>query len=95
MAETKPKIEGTDDSVISIKVKDQHGGEVVFKVKKTTKFQKIMDAFCQKKAWDAGAVRFVFDGERILSDQTPDDIGMEDGDVRVTYIFKYPVSQLT
>lgn len=81
MSETKPKVEGGDDNVISIKVKDQSGGEVVFKVKKHTKFTKIQEAFCSKKAWDPAQVRFVFDGERLMGDQTPEEVGMESGDV--------------
>ena len=80
--ETKPKVEGgASEAVISLKVKDSNGGEVVFKVKRTTKFEKIMQAFCQKKAWDISQVRFVFDGQRVQKTQTPADLDMEDGDV--------------
>jgi small ubiquitin-related modifier len=80
--ETKPKVEaGAEDGIISVRVKDQTGGEVVFKVKKTTKFSRILDAFCQKKAWDATQVRFVFDGQRLNRDATPEELDMESGDV--------------
>lgn len=54
--------------------------QVVFKVKKTTKFEKILNAFCQKKAVDISQVRFVFDGTRINPSMTPEDMDMEDGD---------------
>ena len=81
MEETKPKVEGGSDAVISVKVKDQSGGEVVFKIKPTTKFGRVLDAYCQKKAWDSGQVRFVFDGSRVRPEQTPEEIGLEDGDV--------------
>ncbi|KAG7669309.1 hypothetical protein Ndes2526B_g05613 [Nannochloris sp. 'desiccata'] len=80
MEETKPKLEGGSDAVISLKVKDQAGGEVVFKIKATTKFGRVLDAYCQKKAWDVAQVRFVFDGERVKPEQTPQEIGLEDGD---------------
>ena len=53
---------------------------MVFKVKKTTKFEKILNAFCQKKAVDISQVRFVFDGTRINPSMTPEDMDMEDGD---------------
>ncbi len=82
--ETKPKVEGGEDAapgVISLKVKDQTGGEVVFRVKATTKFSKIMEAFCQKKSWASNQVRFLFDGQRVNADQTPEDLEMENGDV--------------
>eukprot|EP00887_Chlorella_sp_A99_P002709 scaffold6.g2709.t1 len=74
------KREGGESSVISVKVKDQHGGEVVFKVKGHTKFEKILNAYCQKKAMEANQVRFVFDGTRVNPMSTPDDVGMDDGD---------------
>jgi Ubiquitin-2 like Rad60 SUMO-like len=113
-AETKPKLEGGDDGILSIKVKDQQGGEVrkdsppcvlhtcacssqlqangahstlphalqvVFKVKKTTKFNKILSAFCQKKAVDQAQVRFIFDGQRVRPEATPEELGMENDDV--------------
>lgn len=81
-AETKPKVEaGVDDGSISITVKDQAGGAVVFKVKRTTKFSKIVDAFCHKKGWDPTQVRFVFDGNRLDRDSTPAEAEMEDKDV--------------
>lgn len=80
-AETKPKIEAGEDNVISIKVKDQHGGELVFKVKKTTKFSRILDTFCQRKSWAASQVRFVFDGQRVDPNSTPEEHDMQSGDV--------------
>lgn len=76
-AETKPKVEG---EVINLIVKDGNGTEVHFKVKPHTKFEKVMSAYCQKKGMDIAHVRFLFDGERIRKEQTPSEIGMEDGD---------------
>ncbi|EFN58900.1 hypothetical protein CHLNCDRAFT_140835 [Chlorella variabilis] len=65
---------------ISIKVKDQSGGEVVFRVKGHTKFEKIINAFCQKKSVDPAQVRFVYDGNRVNPQATPDSMEMEEGD---------------
>ena len=45
-----------------------------------TKFDKILNAYCQKKAMDVAQVRFVFDGMRVNPANTPDDVGMDDGD---------------
>jgi len=95
MEETKPKLEGGSDSVISVKVKDQSGGEVVFKIKPSTKFGRVREAYCQKKAWDVGQVRFVFDGSRIRPEQTPEEIGLEDGDVSTLVLFRYIIVQLS
>ncbi len=54
--------------------------QVVFKVKPTTRFEKILNAFCTKKAVDQQQVRFVFDGRRVSPNSTPADMAMEDGD---------------
>ncbi|KAI3436522.1 hypothetical protein D9Q98_005939 [Chlorella vulgaris] len=80
VAEGAVKEEGAKAEAISIKVKDQSGGEVVFRVKGHTKFEKIISAFCQKKSVDPAQVRFVFDGNRINAQSTPDDEGMVEGD---------------
>eukprot|EP00798_Chlamydomonas_sp_ICE-L_P027020 gene27020-2247_t len=79
--EQKPKQE-----VISIIVRDQQGNtafasEVTFKVKPTTKFSKIIDAYCAKKAIDSSTIRFMFDGNRIQKDSTPQELEMEDSDI--------------
>ena len=49
--------------------------------KKTTPLQKLMNAYCQRQGVNLNAVRFIFDGSRLNSSQTPEDLEMEDGDV--------------
>lgn len=66
---------------ISLTVKGQDGTEVVFKVKPTTLFEKVFAAYCDKKAVSRESVIFLCDGERVKADQTPEGIGMEDGDM--------------
>lgn len=44
---------------------------IEFKVKRTTKFSKIFDAFCGRLNIKKKDVRFVFDGQRIEENQTP------------------------
>lgn len=39
-----------------------------------------MSAFCEKKSLDPNQVRFVFEGQRVSADSTPQDLEMEDGD---------------
>ena len=78
--ETKPNIEAKDET-ISLKVKAADGTEVTFKVKGTTPFLKIMKAYAQKKAIDVDAGKFVFERIRLPADSTPNDYGLEDGDV--------------
>ena len=59
----------------------QDGSELFFKMKKKTQIGKLMNAWCQRQGVNLNAVRFLFDGTRINSDQTPEGLEMEDGDV--------------
>ena len=52
-----------------------------FKMKKTIPMSRLMNAYCQRQGVNLNAVRFIFDGSRINSSQTPEDLEMEDGDV--------------
>jgi len=45
-----------------------------FKIKRSTQFRKLMDAYCEKMGKQPGSVRFTFDGERIGENQTPADV---------------------
>ncbi|EAS00561.3 small ubiquitin-related modifier (macronuclear) [Tetrahymena thermophila SB210] len=65
---------------LNLKVKSQEGEEIFFKIKKTTQFKKLMDAYCQRAQVNAHNVRFLFDGDRILESHTPADLKMESGD---------------
>ena len=76
MSEEKPEVE-----TISLKVLTRDGNEVYFKCKKKTSLAKLMNAFCQRQGVDQKSVRFLFDGERVRENNTPDELGMEDGDV--------------
>ncbi|GBG00158.1 hypothetical protein Rsub_12977 [Raphidocelis subcapitata] len=77
--ETKP-LPKQEGGVINLIVKDQTGAEVHFKVKSHTKLEKVVNAYCQKKAIEPTSVRFVFDGTRVNPNSTPQDLGMDDGD---------------
>lgn len=65
---------------LTIVVKDATGGEVQFKVKTTTKFQKVFEAYAGKKSLDARSIKFLFEGQRVHETMTPADLDMEDGD---------------
>ena len=49
-------------------------------MKKTTKMQKIFDAYAQRRGLAAGSLRFSLDGERILTDQSPKMLELEEND---------------
>ncbi|KAJ9618253.1 hypothetical protein H2203_009169 [Taxawa tesnikishii (nom. ined.)] len=67
------------DKRMTIYVKDQSGTQIEFRIKSTTKFEKVFMAF--EKAQGRQGLRFHFDGERVNADQTPGDVEMEDGDI--------------
>jgi small ubiquitin-related modifier len=58
----------------------QTGEETYFKVKKTTRMEKVFNAYAQRKGVNAGALRFLLDGQRINGDQTPKLLDLEDQD---------------
>jgi small ubiquitin-related modifier len=80
MSGVAAKAEAKTTTHLNLKVKAQDGTEIFFKVKPTTKFGKLMDAYCGRVGVDATSVRFLFDGERLTREQTPGELDMEDED---------------
>ncbi|KAK6907685.1 hypothetical protein V866_003489 [Kwoniella sp. B9012] len=78
-AEAKPKPEA-DPNTLNIKIVSTNGDEVFFKIKKTTKLNKLKSAYADRVGTDVAAIRLLFDGQRILDDQTANDLDLEDGD---------------
>ena len=68
------------DLHINIKVKAQDGTEIYFKIKRSTQLKKLMDAYCQRQGLANNQCRFIFDGERIKDEDSPDSLEMENGD---------------
>ena len=71
---------GAQSEQLNIKVKAQDGTEIFFKIKKSTQLKKLMDAYCQRQGLSNNQCRFIFDGERIKDDDTPETLEMENGD---------------
>ncbi|KOO25562.1 poly ADP-ribose polymerase 14 [Chrysochromulina tobinii] len=72
--------ESSGEGTMQLKVVSQDCTEVFFKCKPDTKLGKLMRAFCQRQGVAMESVRFLFDGNRIRENQTPNEEGMEDGD---------------
>lgn len=82
--ETKPDVKDKKpdmDGRLTVKVRDSEGVEILFKIKKTTRFEKVMAAYTQKVGGTPGSYKFLFDGERINEDNTPESLEMNDMDV--------------
>ncbi|KAK8951601.1 Small ubiquitin-related modifier 1 [Platanthera zijinensis] len=65
---------------INLKVKDQNGNEVFFRIKRKTQLKKLMNAYCDRQSVDPKSIVFLFDGRGIPAEKTPDELEMEDGD---------------
>jgi len=59
---------------LNIKVTDGNN-EVFFKIKRSTKLEKLMKAFCERQGKDPQTVRFLFDGQRVQKDDSPETVG--------------------
>jgi len=42
--------------------------------------KKLMDAFCDRQGKDPKSVRFLFDGQRVRPEDSPETLDMQDGD---------------
>jgi small ubiquitin-related modifier len=58
---------------LNIKVTDNNN-EVFFKIKKTTHLSKLMNAFCDRQGKALNTCRFLFDGQRVHPDDTPEKV---------------------
>merc|ERR1739848_818722 len=70
---------GSSSEHLNFKVK-QDDSEIVFKIKKSTPLKKLMSAYCQRNSLDQSQIVFLYEGQRIVAENTPGALGMEDGD---------------
>ena len=60
---------------LNIKVTDNNN-EVFFKIKRGTKLEKLMNAWCERQGKSLTSVRFLFDGSRVQPTDTPDAVSL-------------------
>lgn len=70
-ADMPPAAGGADH--LNIKVTDGNN-EVFFKIKRSTKLEKLMKAFCERQGKDMRSARFLFDGTKVQVTDTPDTV---------------------
>lgn len=58
---------------LNIKVTDNNN-EVFFKIKRNTRLEKLMRAFCDRQGKKVESVRFLFEGSRVQMEDTPDTV---------------------
>jgi len=56
------------------------GNQITVKVKATMRLSKIFEAAEKRFGKDLGALRFTYEGQRLNGEDTPTQLGMEDGD---------------
>ena len=69
--DVKPDVLG---DTINLKVMTQDGNEIFFKCYATTPLDKLMKVFCQRQGVSSNTVRFLLDGQRINTTQTPQEV---------------------
>ena len=65
---------------VSLKVIDESHREMLFSVRTSTKLSKLMQNYSKRLGLDVACFKFIFDGRRIIEDETVKQLEMEDGD---------------
>ncbi|XP_028753906.1 small ubiquitin-related modifier 1-like [Neltuma alba] len=76
----KDKKPNVQSDHINLKVRDQEGNEVFFRIKKSTPLKKLMNAYCHRQSINPFSIVFLFDGQKFRGEQTPHELEMEDDD---------------
>ncbi|PKU71587.1 Small ubiquitin-related modifier 2 [Dendrobium catenatum] len=67
-------------SKITLKIKYENRHDIYYYVRPIVKFKNIMNHYCNRQSLEINNVVFLFDGRQLRDEQTPEDLGMEDGD---------------
>uniref|UniRef100_A0A2K5DKW0 Small ubiquitin-related modifier n=1 Tax=Aotus nancymaae TaxID=37293 RepID=A0A2K5DKW0_AOTNA len=59
--------------------------EIHFKVKMTTPLKKLKEWYCDRQGVPMNSLRFLFEGQRIADNHTPEELGMKEDDVIEVY----------
>ena len=65
---------------LTIGIKDQNDQVIHFKIKPTTKLEKVFKTYAERKGISLTACRFMIDGERVPEGATPKELEMKDQD---------------
>lgn len=65
--------------ILSLKVVDEHGGEIYFRCKMTTPMERLMRAYAQRRQVPVHSFRLVFGDHVVRGEETPGELNMEDG----------------
>lgn len=68
------------DNTITFTMVNGAGNELTFKMNRTKQFNSAMKNWCERMDQKFESVRFVFDGNPIKPTDTPEGLGMDEGD---------------
>ena len=68
------------DKRITLSVKDKDCS-VLFSIKRKTRLRKLMEAFAKRRGTEMREIQFQFDGRQTRENQTPREMGIQEGDV--------------
>mmetsp|Transcript_6330 Transcript_6330/g.14576 ORF Transcript_6330/g.14576 Transcript_6330/m.14576 type:complete len:92 (-) Transcript_6330:94-369(-) len=66
-------------SFVHLRVSDQHGREVYFKMRRKCPFGLLIEVYCQKVS-EGGRPTFLYQNKQVGPGQTPDELNMEETD---------------
>ncbi|KAI3470070.1 hypothetical protein Pfo_026733 [Paulownia fortunei] len=78
--EKRPIEAPSDPSKIMLCFKSQDDTELYYRFTADRKIQYLLLEFCKEKNLEYQTVVFLYDGQRIASNRSPRQLGMEDGD---------------
>ncbi|NXH96622.1 SMO3L protein, partial [Pachycephala philippinensis] len=74
-----------EDEHIALKVVEQDGSMVQFRIKRHTPLSRLMRAYCCRQGLSVRQIMFLFDGQPIKEADTPAQLEMEDEDTIEVY----------
>lgn len=69
-----------ENEKITLKLMDQDGTTLEFKVRRKVPFRKILSTFAQNVGKDAAELRILFNGKALNLNQTPYDLALDDNE---------------
>ncbi|XP_062019436.1 uncharacterized protein LOC133736017 [Rosa rugosa] len=67
-----------DEEPITLQVQNQNHGDIYYRTGRTVSLGNILKDYCERKGLVYGEMRFIYDGKRVRSTHTPQQLEMED-----------------
>ncbi len=77
---SEEKSTSSNSESLTIKIVDIDDTEVLYKISKSIKFQKVMTDFARKINVSLDSIKFLYDGTTIKADQTPASLELQELD---------------